>query len=172
MTASTQSIPLPSRHFVDAAVGWLMLGNPAEALAELKRLPPEVRRRSEVLDLYWEALSEQKHWDAAFAIALEQVSLFPDLLNGWIHRAYAARRKEGGGIPEAFALLLPAVTRFPEESMVRYNLACYTAQLDRLDEAWAWFCKALAVGEGAELRAMALADDDLRPLWPRIAVSA
>jgi hypothetical protein len=170
--ATTHSIPWPWRHPVDAAIGWLMLGSPAEALAELKGVPAEVRRRSEVLDLYWEAFSAQKQWDAAFGVAMEQVSLYPDRLGGWIHRSYAARRKAGGGIPEAFALLLPAVTRFPEESLIRYNLACYAAQLERLDEAWTWFCKALAVGDGAELRTMALADPDLRPLWPKIAVSA
>lgn len=170
--ATTHSIPWPWRHQVDAAVGWLMLGSPSEALGELKAVPAEVRRRSEVLDLYWEAFSAQKQWDAAFGVAMEQVSLYPDRLGGWIHRSYAARRKAGGGIPEAFALLLPAVTRFPEESLIRYNLACYAAQLERLDEAWTWFCKALAVGDGAELRNMALADQDLRPLWPKIAVSA
>jgi tetratricopeptide (TPR) repeat protein len=165
-------IPLPARHLVDAAVGWLMLGQPGEAVSELGRVPLEIRNRLDVLQLHWEALSAQKDWDAAYRIASDQVARFPGTVSGWIHRAYAARRRTGGGIAQAEELLLPAVTRFADEPMIRYNLACYSAQQDRLEEAWHWFCKALAVGDALELRGLALADEDLRPIWPRIAVGS
>jgi hypothetical protein len=167
-----EPIPLPSRHQVDAALGWLMLGDPAEAVSELSRVPVEIRNRLDVLELHWEALAAQKDWDSAFRVASDQVVRFPNQVSGWIHRAYAARRRTGGGIPQAADFLLPAVTRFDSEPMIRYNLACYSAQLGQQEEAWNWFCKALAVGNGIRLREMALADEDLKPIWPRIAVGS
>ena len=58
---------------------------------------------------------------------------------------------------------------FPQEVIIPYNLACYCAQKDRLAEAWQWYRKARGLGNPKELRQMALADDDLRPLWTQIA---
>jgi len=40
--------------------------------------------------------------------------------------------------------------------------------LDQLDEARRWFQRAIKVGGEKEMRLMALADDDLKPLWPEI----
>lgn len=163
-------IPLPERHHVDAAMGWLMLGAPADSAEELARLPKAVAQRLEVLELRWETHSALKNWDEAFRVATLQVTLFPDEVTGWLHRAYAARRMPGGGVMQAMGCLTPAAIRFPGDSLVRYNLACYAAVLGEVEAAWMWFCKALAVGQPVELRRMALADPDLETLWPKIAV--
>jgi hypothetical protein len=171
-TDAAGAIPASARHVLSAAQGWLELGLPGDSIAELDKLPAGLGTRPEALELRWSALARQEHWDAAFAVAIQEVSLHPDTVEGWIRRSYAARRKRGGGLAEAADLLLPAVTRFPGEAVVRYNLACYAACSGKVDEAWTWFCKALAVGEGAELRAMALADEDLRPIWPKIALGS
>jgi tetratricopeptide (TPR) repeat protein len=74
-----------------------------------------------------------------------------------------------GGLDRAWAALHPALERFPRSQIIAYNLACYAAQLDRLDEAWLLFQRALAVAEKpCEVLCLALTDSDLKPLWPRI----
>jgi hypothetical protein len=63
----------------------------------------------------------------------------------------------------------PAAERFANEPVVSYNLACYAAQLGRLDDAWEWVQKAIkAAGNTEQIKTMALADSDLKPLWERI----
>src|SRR5437773_2450339 len=48
------------------------------------------------------------------------------------------------------------------------HLACYGAQLGRLWEAEQWLKQALNIGDRAALKRAALADSDLKPLWPKI----
>jgi hypothetical protein len=162
------SLPPPHHHTLNAALGWLQLGLPADAQSELDRLPEELRTQFVPLETQFAIHAEKPKWDAAFAVAEQCVQLHPKEAGGWIHRAYAARRKPGGGVEEAFELLFPAAVKFPDEVTIPYNLACYCAQLDRLDEAWRWYRAARELGEPAKLRRMALADDDLRPLWAQI----
>lgn len=146
-----------------------MLGDPASALEELERLTPESRSSREVLELEWGIHAERADWSAAAAVAGRMVEQVPDQTFGWIHRAYAVRRQPGGGLDQAWALLRPALERFPKNPIVAYNLACYAAQMNQMEEAWSLFQRALAVSsKRAELLAMALADHDLKPLWPRI----
>ncbi len=168
----SEAIPLPARHHFDAAVGWMLLGLPADAALELDRLPQPVCRRAEVLELRWEVHSALGQWTEGYRTATQQVALYPDEVSGWLHRAYAARRMDGGGVAHASGLLVPAATRFPTEPLIRFNLACYAAVMGDLEGAWTWYCKALAVGNPVELRATALSDPDLESLWPRIAVGS
>ena len=48
--------------------------------------------------------------------------------------------------------------------MIPYNIACYLCQLERLDEAKLRLADALKIG-GKGIRAAALGDEDLMPLW-------
>ena len=48
---------------------------------------------------------------------------------------------------EAFDLLLPVGEKFSKEWIIPYNLACYCAQLGRLEQSREWFKKALAIDE-------------------------
>lgn len=146
-----------------------MLGDAASAWAELQKLTPAGRTSPPVLELEWGIHAERGDWTAAGVAAQRLVELAPQCSFGWIHRAYAARRQEGGGLSRAWDLLLPALDRFPQDPTVAYNLACYAAQLDRADEAWSLLQRTLATAEEpAEYLCLALADDDLKPLWPRI----
>lgn len=162
-------LPPPHNHTLNAVSGWLGLGLTAEAQTELNRLPPELRTHRLALDAQFAIHAENSAWEAAHAVAETSVRLHPDEVGGWIQRAFAARRRPGGGLEDAFALLLPAAEKFPQEVTIPYNLACYCAQKDRLAEAWQWFRKARGLGNPKELRQMALADEDLRPLWTQIA---
>lgn len=161
-------LPSPHHHTLNAATGWLGLGLTAEAQAELNRLPTELRTHRLALDVQYAIHAENSRWDDAHAVAEASVRLHPDAAGGWIQLAYAARRRPGGGLDAAFAALLPAVGKFPQEVTIPYNLACYCAQKDLLSEAWQWYRKAREIGDPALLRKMALKDDDLKPLWAQI----
>jgi tetratricopeptide (TPR) repeat protein len=162
-------LPHPDHYHYEAAVGWLMLGDPASALEEVERLGDVSRRCPCVLELEWGIHAERCDWTRAAAVAAELIERAPGREFGWVHRAYALRRVPGGGLERAWEVLRPALDRFPQSQIVAYNLACYAAQMGRLDEAWMLFQRALAVArEAREVVCMALADADLKPLWPRI----
>jgi predicted Zn-dependent protease len=162
--------PLPPEVFqiVRAARGWLELGDGDEAEAELLRLPADRRQHPIALELHWQIAAKRRDWSMAHALANELVQRHPRLVSGWIHRAYSARRMEGGGLEKALAELLPAATSFPGESMVAYNLACYLTRLGRVEEGWRWYQEAEKRGEAKAVRALARQDDDLRELWDRL----
>lgn len=162
-------LPPPHHHRLTAAEGWLELGLPAEAQSELDALPVAFQSSPAVLHAQYAICAHRLEWDTAFDIAERHVQLHPHEVSGWIHRAYAARRKPGGGLTEAFELLRPAADHFPEEAVVPYNLACYCAQQAELNQAWKWLERATKIGGAELIRGMALADADLCPLWPRIA---
>jgi Tfp pilus assembly protein PilF len=85
-----------------------------------------------------------------------------------LHRAYALRRAPGGGLPQAWDALLPAAGKFPEEPVAAYNLSCYACQMQQLDRARHWLQRAIKTGGKDAIKKMALADDDLKPLWEEI----
>ncbi len=170
---AVNQLPFPDRRHYEAATGWLMLGDAPSALAELNQLSAASRANLEVLQLEWGIHAERLDWAAATATAQHLTEAAPDCAFGWIHRAYALRRMPGGGVSRAWEVLQPALERFPKSQIIAYNLACYAAQMDRLDQAWALFQRALAVTPKlGHLLRMALSDEDLKPLWPRIRATA
>jgi hypothetical protein len=92
----------------------------------------------------------------------------PDDSFGWIHQAHALRRMEGVGVKAAWDALLPAADKFPTEPTVAFNLACYACQLGNLKEARDWLHKAIELGDAQEIKARALGEPDLEPLWAKI----
>lgn len=163
-----RKIEPPDAHYLNAAIGWLELGNPAEARAELDRISAANQSHPDVLEVRWMICAEAKDWQAALAAARQIVACAPDRPSGWLHQAYALRRVPGGGVEQAWEALKPAFDRFPNEPIIAFNLSCYACQMQRLPEAREWFRRALAIGDKARLKAMALADPDLQPLWEEI----
>ena len=98
--------------------------------------------------------------------------LKPEQPGAWISLAYATRRKTGGEISQAWAILIQAQRTFPKETIIAYNLACYDCQLGDLDAAKAWLDKACTLGDVHRIKLMALQDQDLEPLWPDIGKGA
>jgi predicted Zn-dependent protease len=155
-------------HRLSAAMGWLELGNVAEAEAELRLIGPAGADHPDVLATGFAIHAHRSDWRAALPFAARLVQQAPGRVGGWLHRAYAVRRMSGGGLAAAWELLLPAAEKFPDEPTVSYNLACYAAQLGRLEDAWAWFERAVRAGGREPIRKMALTDADLEPLHGRI----
>lgn len=153
---------------LQAAQGWLELGLPAEAWVELEAMPPALQKHPAVLNTRWLICAAQKNWDVAVAVAEDLIAHAPEDANGWLHRAYALRRARGGGLAQAQAALLPAADKFPDESVIPYNLSCYACQMAQIEEARAWLQRAMKVGKKSEIKSMALTDADLQPLWDEI----
>jgi hypothetical protein len=159
----------PDTHHLSAAIGWLELGNHVEAGEELAKISASFLEHPDVLETRWAVCAAGKSWEAAANAAELLLVKAPERASGWIHRAYALRRAPGGGLQKAWDALRPAFEKFPAESTIPYNLACYAAQSDRLDEAWEWLHKAMtAAGDINHIKQRALADADLEPLWDRI----
>jgi Flp pilus assembly protein TadD len=147
----------------------LELGNPSEAGEELAHISTEYLDHPDVLDVRWMVCAASGSWEAALQVAERLLEVAPERSSAWVHRAYALRRTPNGGLPLAWAALRPAFEKFPNESMIPYNLACYAAQFGRLEEAWDWLQKAIgAADQRKQIKELALKDLDLEPIWDRI----
>ena len=155
----------PDPMHLEAAAGWIQLGDYDSANDELEKIRAEWRAHPDVLDLRWFIYSHHEQWDACLDIASAIVKMAPDRVWGWIHKAYALRRATGGGMEKAKPVLLEAAKLFPDDSMIQYNLACYCAQLGQLDAAQEHLHKSYELGDAKQIKLMALDDEDLKPLW-------
>jgi Flp pilus assembly protein TadD len=163
-----QSLEPPDSHHLDAAIGWLGLNCIADARAELELISGENQNHPDVLEVRWSISAHEKHWSDALQIAFVEMTLAPDDAAGWLHRAYALRRVDDGGLSKAWDALLPAAKKFPEEPVIAYNLSCYACQMQQLDIARHWLQRAVTAGKKEVIKKMALADADLQPLWSEI----
>ena len=156
----------PDTHHLSAAEGWLELGNDREALIELNLISQAEQGRLEVLGLRWSISAHLKLWDECVKIAADIIEIAPKNIFGWIHRSYALHELKRTS--EARDLLQPALKRFPKNETIPYNLACYECQLGDLDAARDWLRRAMNLRKPAELKAQALEDVDLKPMWAEI----
>ncbi len=152
----------PDNHHVLAAEGWLGLGNARESMAELGRVSSASLRHPAVLSLKWEILAFNHDWELSLEYAEALTRGHPDQPGGWISLSFALHELKR--TVEARDHLLRALPRFPSNPTMRYNLACYEAQLGHLDIARHWLDAALALPGSDELRAAAVNDPDLAPL--------
>lgn len=158
------SIEPPDRFYLLAALGWLELGNEAEAAKELEKVAPGLRNHPEVLKLRWRLCAKAKNLDKALEIAQVIFHRQPDLSprrgqSVWV--AHSVR-------PDEESVAVAMGSGFPLFFAIPYNMACYACQSGNLKEAWDWFQIAVEMVDGAEVRKLALSDSDLQPLWPKI----
>ena len=165
-----QQLEPPDIHCLNAAIGWMELGNPSEALAELDQLPAASCKHPDVLEVRWLVSAELGRWNEGLKVADLLVEIAPERSTGWLHRAYALRRVDNGGLQQAWDALLPIVPKFPKEPTISYNLSCYACQMHQLDAARVWLKRAFSAGRKEHIKKMALEDPDLEPLWPEIPV--
>jgi len=156
-------IPFPERHQLRAARGWLELGNPREAEAELQSLHPDLGRHADVLELRWQIGASRRQWETCADLGQLLTVVAPERPTGWIHRSFALHELDR--TQEAFDHLLPQVDRFPEDATMPYNLACYASRLGRFEAARRWLGRAFAIPGSMELSRTARTDPDLAPYW-------
>jgi tetratricopeptide (TPR) repeat protein len=156
-------LELNDQRQLEAAEGWLELGDWLEANEELERITPQMRAHPYVLRVRWGVYAKARKWEMAAEIGRAISEMLPDNSWGWIQWAYSLhaliRTKEAWGV------LIPVVDKFSDEYLMRYNLACYYCQLGNLKEALQWLEKAIDLAGKKDIRAMALDDPDLKPLW-------
>jgi hypothetical protein len=122
---ATQPLDLPDLHHLNAALGWIELGNHLEANEELENITPAFRSHPAVLELRWRIFANAENWIACLDISTVLVETAPEFSTGWIYRAYSLRRAPGGRLAPAQAVLSQAWQKFPREPIIPYNLACY-----------------------------------------------
>jgi predicted Zn-dependent protease len=166
----TKKLAPPDCHLVDAAMGWLELGNPAEALVELAQLSDRVRNDPLVLETKWQIFARTERWNESLPIAQTFCSVAPGVPQGWLHQAVSLYRLNR--TQEAWELLLPMAEKFPKSWVIAYDLACYACQLAKVEDGRSWLRKAFRLHEPAEVKLLALADPDLKVLWPEIEQSS
>jgi predicted Zn-dependent protease len=154
------------KFYLEAAEGWLMLGNPTEAHEELEHISGENCYHPAVLSLRWQVYAAARWWEAAYVIAKALCELAPTSVETWICQANTLRNYKG--IVDAWSLLLNVVNKFPKDPIIRYNLACYAAQMGLLEEACGWLVQAFELEESVQLKLAAVYDPDLQPLWEKI----
>ena len=102
-----------------------------------------------------------KKWELMQAVARKLALCDPDEAQWTIAWAFATRRADS--LDAARLILVNAVERLPAVAVFHFNLACYECQLGDLESAKARLQQAIELQ--ADLRARALDDEDLRPLW-------
>jgi len=67
---------------LNAAQGWLKLGNHLEANEELEKISPETRVHPDVLEVRWQIYAKEKKWEACVDIAAAIIKLAPNRSDG------------------------------------------------------------------------------------------
>lgn len=157
------SLEAPDSHYLNAAEGWLGLGDCQSALHELANINTVMQSHPDVLSVRCDIYTAAMNWPAVVAVSWTLVQLAPERPLGWVRRSFGLHGLKR--TQQALDLLLPAFEKFPSISTIPYNLACYSAQLGRLEDARQWLEKSYAIGNARELKFEASRDPDLAALF-------
>src|SRR5260221_7029253 len=116
-----------------AAEGYIELGMPLDANAELELIDPERRDESKVLALRVRVYAALEKWELMQTVAKVLAQREPDNVQWTASWAYATWRT--GCLNAARLIMVNAVERQPGVAIFHYNLACYECQLGNLDVA-------------------------------------
>jgi hypothetical protein len=161
-----KDLPQSDKFRLEAAEGWLMLGNPVEANEELEQVSPEFRSHPATLAVRWQVYASAEWWEAAWIVSKVLCDVLPNSAEAWICQANTLRKYKG--VREALELLANNKRKFHGHPVVLYNLACYAAQVSRFDDAGRWLTEAFKAEDGIALKVAAVYDPDLRPLWEQV----
>ena len=140
-----------------AASGFAELSLFQEAVEELEELPTTSKEVPAVLVVWLEVYQRWQKWSEAESVALRLLEMDPEEPAWLLALAYAVRRSRG--LPFANEILLRASEKFPNCGTIQFNLACYAAQLGRLDDARQHLGRAIQLDK--EFAAIAKTDPDL-----------
>lgn len=157
----------PDRFHVEAAKGWLQLGNHREANEELERITAVNRGHPEVLRVRWRIYAKAGKWDACLDLARALKTLEPDHRFGWIHEAQSLDRLGRG--EEAKESILAAIKHFGPNPTFAFHLASLAARSGQMDEARHRVREAIDLAEDQEtfdrLRLRILEEPALESIW-------
>lgn len=153
--------------YLEAAQGWLGLGNWFEANEELERITPRMRAHPDVLTVRCKIYCEAKKWDYVAEVADALCRMLPESAFGPLHLAHALRKLDR--TREARDALVPIADKFRGEWRIAFQLACYCCQLGDKKEALKWLELAIDVAGKLDIRIKALDEPDLESIWVDIA---
>ena len=149
------------RAIVGASEGYIALGMHQEAWDELETLEPEARAHPDALALRLEIFVALKRYESAAILAEGMIANGDDTPGTWLHGAWAIRRHRT--LEDARAFLLRGEAHLENVALFQYNLACYECQLGNMLGAKVRLTRAFELDPA--LRATALDDEDLWPIW-------
>lgn len=80
---------LSDQRYLEAAQGWLGLGDHVEANNELDNITAAFRAHPDVLKVRYEVYAAAKKWEMAAEIAQAICKLMPENVFGFVHLAYS-----------------------------------------------------------------------------------
>jgi predicted Zn-dependent protease len=134
--APLQGIPYPYLHHVNAALGWLELGAPAEAALELDQVTFQTLGRHEVILLRWKICARLENWPLALHLARTLVRQGPDRPASWLCLAFSLVHVQGAF--DAWQELLEAARKHPRISAVPVFLSRLCSQLSDRQKSALW----------------------------------
>jgi tetratricopeptide (TPR) repeat protein len=147
---------------IDAAEGWLELGNFIEAVRELDRLSENSKAHPEALEVRWKIFSSGKLWNRCLEVAEALTEAAPERATSWLYLAHTLHQLDETEV--AYQTLLEIVSEFACDGEILYQLACYACLVGEEDDARQWLNEALEVG-GTEMKKRARANPELKALW-------
>ena len=151
---------------LEAAQGWLELGNHVEAHLEFEQISARSRSHPDVLELRWKICAVAKKWNGCLQVAETLTETAPERITAWLFLASSLHKLDHS--EEACETLLSVVDDFPDNPAIPYELASLFCQMGELREARQWLKNAFSIGDAKELRQLALADASLKPLWEKM----
>ena len=153
---------------LEAASGWLELGDPRTASQELGNISGLRRALPDVLRVRLQIAMESGDWRNAFALAQGLICVTQHDAEIFLWRSEAVRHLPKGGVQQALSLLLEAANDFPNEPAIPFQLACYNGQLAQEATAQSWLTIAFEAaqrhGSLNKWKAAALESPDLASL--------
>jgi len=140
----------PERHYLNAAVGWLELGNAIEAKAEVDRIFWANRLHPEVFLVRWHIHAQLENWEAARDLARMFTKVLPDRPSGWLCLSFSFYKLKRP--LEAFLHLVNRVEAFPKVTAIPYFLACYSWELGDPEATGKWLAKFKALGGNLKIK--------------------
>jgi thioredoxin-like negative regulator of GroEL len=153
------------RH-LEAAEGWLELGNHLEADAELDNITASLRAHPDVLEMRWKVYAKAKKWEMCLTIAETLADVVPRRPTSWL--LLAATLKSMNELEDAYETLVEVVDELPDNAAIPFQLACYACDLGDLEEALRWVEETFKRDDSKQMKLDALKQPELEPLWKNI----
>jgi hypothetical protein len=132
-------ITYPDLHHVNAAIGWLELGAPAEAAMELDKVTFQTLARHDVMLLRWKVCARIDSWPIALYLARTLVRISPDMPASWLCLAFSLVNVHGAF--DAWHELLEAARKHPRISSVPIFLSRLCGQIIDRKKSALWLSR-------------------------------
>src|SRR5436853_162434 len=104
------ALPHPDQFRLQAAIGWLELGNHFESTQELENISPKFQNHPDVLKVRWHISMKAGQWSILREISTKLVSVSPADPDAW--RIHANSFHYAGDFKAAYRIVKPKLAQF------------------------------------------------------------